>query len=140
MGRKFTFHYHILQHAWNAFLRMADVINYQSLFSCPKRKDKPDVIILDIIAMGTTKTIPDVYHQVDETQRYPLVALSERTFLSHSDIKRKLQKLCKVGLHEIIFKSVMKSIPKEFSDYIVYTTIIREGNIIYITSNYVPEA
>ena len=54
MGRKFTFHYHILKHAWNAFLRMAD-INYQSLFSCPKCKDKPDVIILDGIAMAQRK-------------------------------------------------------------------------------------
>ena len=30
----------------------------------------------------------------------------------------------------------MKSIPKELADYIVYTTIIREGNIVYINSNH----
>ena len=53
MGRKFIFHYHILKHAWNSYIGMAD-IDYQLLFSCPICKDKPDVIILD--GMGTTKT------------------------------------------------------------------------------------
>ena len=60
MGKKYKFHYHIFKHAWNAYLRMAD-INYQLLFTCPMCKDKPDVIILNGIAMGTTKAIPEFY-------------------------------------------------------------------------------
>ena len=135
MGRKFTFQYHILKHAWNAYIRMAD-IKYQSIFSCPICKEKPDVIILDGIAMGTTKTIPEYHHQFDETQVHSLVPFPERSFLYKSDLKRKLQKLCEIGLVETIFKSVIKSIPNEFANYIVYTTIVHEHNIVNLNSNY----
>ena len=138
MGRKLTFHYYILKHAWNSHLRMADM-DYQSLFSCPICKNKPDVIILDGIAMGTTKKIPDYHHQFDETQIQSLVPFSERYFLCKSDLKRKLQKLCEIGLAETVFKSVIKSIPDEFANYIVYTASVREHNIVVINSNY-PDA
>ena len=78
MGRKLRLQYHVLKHAWNAYLRMAEV-NYQTQFSCPVCKDKPDVIIMDGIAMGTTKPTPEIHPQVDETQYYPMVPFSERS-------------------------------------------------------------
>ena len=79
MGRKFRFYYHILKHAWNAYLRMVEV-NYRSDFSCPKCRNNPDLIILDGIAMGTTKAIPEIYLEVHETQRYSMVPFTERSY------------------------------------------------------------
>ena len=67
MGRKGIFKYHTVQHAWNAYLRMVD-INYSSHYTCPQCKHKPDTIILDGIAMGTTKELPSVVPNVDHDQ------------------------------------------------------------------------
>ncbi|KAI6659494.1 hypothetical protein LOD99_10742 [Oopsacas minuta] len=72
MGRTNTFHYHIVYQAWNAYLRTVD-IDYDSNYICPKCKDHPDVIILDGIAMGTMKSVPEVDAKFDQDQQYPMI-------------------------------------------------------------------
>ena len=67
MGRKHLFRYHILQHGWNAYLRMIN-INYES--TCPKCKSCPDVLIFDGITMGTIKSILEISIGIDGTQVY----------------------------------------------------------------------
>ena len=57
MGRKEQYKYHIFRYAWNSYLRLVD-INYQKIFSCHTCKETPSIIILDGIAMGTTKKLP----------------------------------------------------------------------------------
>ena len=132
MGRKLRLQYHIFTHAWNAYLRMAEV-NYKAQFACPLCKDKPDVIIMDGIAMGTTKPIPELRPQVDETQQYSLVPFSERSFIPKPEIRNKLQKLCEIGLVDSTFNKVIESIQKEFADYILHTTNV-EDRIVNVSS------
>ena len=83
MGRKGIFKYHIVQHTWNAYLRMVD-INYSSHYTCPQCKHKPDTIILDGIALGTMKELPSVVPNVHHDKIYPL-------FLSQKDYSLLLQ-------------------------------------------------
>ena len=134
MGRKLRLQYHILTHAWNAYLRMVEV-NYKTQFSCPLCKDRPEVIIIDGIAMGTTKPIPELHPQVDETQHYSLVPFSERSFIPKREIRNKLHKLCEIGLVDSTFNKVIESIPKELADYIMHTTNV-EDRIVNVSSNF----
>ena len=90
MGRKATFKYHIVQHAWNVYLRKVD-IDYTSQYICPKCKQEPEVIILDGIAMGTTKAIPDVSATVDRDQLYPMIPFSDRVYIPNTIIRRNLK-------------------------------------------------
>ena len=80
LGRELKFSYHILQHAWNGYLRMLD-IDYSTCFSCPKCKETPEFLILDGITMGTIKELPDYTQEFDEGQRYALVPMSVRVFI-----------------------------------------------------------
>ena len=114
---------------------MVDV-NYRSDFCCPKCGNIPDVIILNGIAMGTTKAIPEFNPEVDEMQRYSMVPIAERSFISNPEIRRNLKKPCIVGLTELLFNKVIKSTPKEFAEYIVYTTRISKGKVVVVTQNY----
>ena len=54
---------YIFQQAWNCYLRMVD-IDYELSFTCPICKDRPSIVVLDGIAMGTTKQLPDISNQV----------------------------------------------------------------------------
>ena len=44
-------------------------IDYADIFSCPSCKDQPSVIILDGIAMGITKQLPDAPNNIDPEQK-----------------------------------------------------------------------
>ena len=70
MGKNNTFKYHIVHHAWNAYLRMVGV-DYITHYTCPKCQHEPEVIILDGIAMGTMKNIPGVVPTVDKISFTP---------------------------------------------------------------------
>ena len=65
MGRENKYYYHILQHAWNAYLRMVN-IDYTANFTCPVCKNSPDVNILDGVTVGTSKEVPEAYLENDE--------------------------------------------------------------------------
>ena len=112
-------------------------IDYHLQFSCPKCKLNPKVIILDGIAIDITKVIPDCCNQVDETQRFSTVPLPERSFILNPELRRDLQKLCDVGLVEPLFNKVINSsLPKEFVDYIRFTTRVCKSKIVDVSLNY----
>ena len=69
MGRERKYHYHVIKHAWNAYLRMVS-IDYKARFTCPICKDKPEVIIMDGVTMGTCKQLPEAFFEYDERHQY----------------------------------------------------------------------
>ena len=56
--------------------------------------------------------------------------------ISKPEIRRNLKKICVVGLAEPLFNKVIKSTPKEFAEYIVYTTSISKGKVIDVSQSY----
>ena len=121
MGRTSTFRYHIVYQAWNTYLRTID-IDYTSHYSCPKCKDQPDLIILDGIAMGTMKAVPDVATTYDQDQQYPMIPYSDRVFLPDTTMRKQLLKYCSEGLPENIFNELLKSLGQEMGNYISYSS------------------
>ncbi|KAI6648338.1 hypothetical protein LOD99_12147 [Oopsacas minuta] len=109
VGRTNTFHYHIVYQAWNAYLRTVD-IDYDSNYICPKCKDHPDVIILDGIAMGTMKSVPEVDAKFDEDQQYPMIPFSDRVFIPDTAIRKQLLKYCSEGLTENTLKDLLNAV------------------------------
>ena len=134
MGRTNTFRYHIVYHAWNAYLRTVD-IDYTSHYSCPKCKDQPDLIIIDGIAMGTMKAVPDVATTYDEDQHYPMIPYSDRVFLSDTAIRKQLLKYCSEGLPENIFNELLKSLDQEMTNYISFSSNTTE-TLVTISGQY----
>ena len=135
LGRSAEYRYHILRHGWNAYLRLVG-IDYHSNFTCPSCKDTPDVIILDGVAMGTSRDIPETLFKVDKTQHYPLVKFSERTFISDSALRKELFEYCKVGLSESKYNKMVKSISiPEFSEYI-QSSSVKNDNKVSINPDY----
>ncbi|KAI6659971.1 hypothetical protein LOD99_14312 [Oopsacas minuta] len=135
MGRTNTFHYHIVYQAWNAYLRTVD-IDYDSNYICPKCKNHPDVIILDGIAMGTMKSVPEVDAKFDQDQQYPMIPFSDRVFIPDTAIRKQLLKFCSEGLTENTLKDLLKSIHKEMADYILFSSI-RTENLVTISEEYI---
>ena len=134
MGRTNTFHYHIVYQAWNAYLRTVDIA-YNSHYICPKCKDHPDVIIIDGIAMGTMKTVPEVAAKFDQDQQYPMIPFSDRVFIPDPTIRKQLLKYCTEGLTDNNFKDILKSLNKEMADYILFSSI-RTENLVTISEDY----
>ena len=65
MGREVEYQIHIIQKAWNCYLRLVD-IDYDIQFTCPICKVPPSIIILDGISMVTTKQLPDRPSHIDQ--------------------------------------------------------------------------
>ena len=135
MGRRNTFKYHIVQHAWNSYLRMVD-IDYSSHYTCPQCKHEPDVIILDGIAMGTMKALPTVVANVDQDQIYPLIPFSDRVFIPDSTVRSKLINYCLQGLTGDIFDELINSLNnQEFANYILFSSY-RNQNYVTIKQEF----
>ena len=64
MSKNRSFKYHTVHHAWNAYLRMVGV-DYITHYTCPKCQHEPEVIILNGIAMGRIKNIPQWHEMVN---------------------------------------------------------------------------
>ena len=127
LGRKSRYLYHIVQHGWNAYLRMVD-LDYQAKFTCPTCKDNPEVIILDGITLGTLKRIPEIPHKTDENQRFNLIPFSDRVLIPNPGTRKLLKQYCSVGLKEASFTEMINSINNiEFMEYILYSTVVIDG-------------
>ena len=117
MGRKSTFKYHIIHHAWNAYLRLVD-LDYPSLYTCPQCKLQPKVVILDGIAMGTMKSLPEVTEPVDYDQNYSLIEMSDRVFIHDTNLREKISNYSLQCLAEDNFNQLMDiDENREFCDY-----------------------
>ena len=90
MGRELKFSYHILQHGWNAYLRTLDA-DYVCNFTCPICKDSPETLVLDGVIMGTVKELPESSHDCDENQKYTIVPISKRVFISKLNLENLSQ-------------------------------------------------
>ena len=119
--------YHILNHGWNAYLRMIK-IDYKARFACPICKENPEVIIMDGITLGTLKHIPEISHQVDKEQHFNLVPTSERVFISNSVTRKWLKDYISMGLTISNFIQMLDSITcTELVDYILYSSVEFDG-------------
>ena len=85
MGRKSTTKYHIVYHAWNAYLRLV-VLDYPSPYTCPQCKLQPKNGNLDGIAMGTMRSLPAVIERGDYDQKYSFIEISDRVFIHDSTL------------------------------------------------------
>ena len=122
MGRKSTFKYHIVYHAWIAYLRLVN-LDYPSLYTCPQCKLQPKIVILDGIAMGTMRSLPDVIETEDYDQKYSLIEMSERVFIHDLSLRRKIFNYSLQGLAEDNFNELVNiQDKKEFCDYITSTS------------------
>ena len=127
LRKKSRYLYHIVQHGWNAYLRMIN-LDYKARFTCPTCKDNPEVVILDGITLGTLKQIPEIPHITDENQRFKLIPFSERVFIPNPGARKLLKEYCSVGLKEASFTEMINSINNiEFMDYILYSTVEIDG-------------
>ena len=114
MGKQIRFLYHIVQHGWNAYLRMIS-IDYSKTFACPKCQDSPDVIIMDGIMMGTVRKLSQYLIQYDEGQIYQPIPLI--VFISSTDSRKQLIEYCITGLSEELFHTTVTSLDyRELTD------------------------
>ena len=126
MDRKLKYNYHILQHGWNAYLRMLD-IDYTISFKCPVCKDIPEILVLDGITMGTIKELPDFSQEFDEDRIFPLVPLHLRVVVPDINIRKAIKEYCLTGLSEAAFHNMVHSLKcKELCDYIMYANNVEE--------------
>ena len=123
MGRQEQYKYHIFQHAWNANLRLID-INYQINFCCLTCKETPSMIILDGIAMGTTKGLPIQPDNTDFTQSYPIISLEERIYIADSHVRHTLRNFAESGISNLEFTNILSFVQPEFARYLVYCSTL----------------
>ena len=108
-----------MQHAWKSYLRLVD-IDYANNFCCIKCKESPSIIILDGIAMGTTKLLPPKDDNIDESQQYPLIPIAERVYVADVKTRKLLLRFIESGLSSVDFANALESVKPEFAKYIVY--------------------
>ena len=128
MKRELKYQYHIIQHAWNAYLRMVH-IDYTDSCICPKCLDNPDVIIMDGITMGTCKELPEEHFQFDEDQQYSQIPQNARLFIATIKLRKQVQTYSVKGLGIDIFNEMQESLMEEFSEYIRYSCIFTEIDV-----------
>ena len=112
MGRENRYSYHILQHAWNAYLRMVN-IDYTSVFTCTVCKDNPDVVILDGITLGTSRDIPQAHFDYDENLQFLPIPLSQRVFVTNKLVRKKLNEYTLNGLFSDRFTELLDLLTNE---------------------------
>ena len=138
MGAQQQYRYHIVQHAWNSYLRLVD-IDYSDNFCCSICKENP-LIILDGIAMGTTKRLPVKLENIDASRIYSKIPLKERIYIANSKIREILLKFTDSGIDNDEFTNILSSIQPEFAQYIIFCSE-SHGTLRIISDNYplVPE-
>ena len=129
MGRELKFSYHILQHGWNAYLRMLDA-DYVCNFTCPICKNSPETLVLDGITMGTVKELPESSHDCDENQKYTLVPISKSVFNSKLKTRKSLKSYCTDGLLEGTFSILIRSIELKGLKIISFIQIKYQGMFV----------
>ena len=142
MGRKLNYQYHIIQQAWNCYGRLVE-INYEENFSCSICKNQPSIIILDGIAMGTTRQLPDISNNVDTEQIFPILSLAERLFVGESQLRDKLKHYTKFGLIHSKFDCLLSDLQMpEFASYLSVTSKVHRAlkilhyMVLHMLSNY----
>ena len=125
MGRKNKYYYHILQHAWYAYLRMVN-IDYTASLTCPICKDNPEVIIMDGVTMGTSKEVPETDYQYDENQQYSPIPLTERLFVANKHLRKQLQEYSQNGLRVDRFNELLDLLMDSLADYIRHSNTYKE--------------
>ena len=136
MGRELKYSYHILQHGWNSYLRMLNV-DYKLNFTCPICKDNPETLILDGITMGTIRELPNKSnYDFDEHQKYNLVPMSKRVYISNLNSRKSLKIYYLDGVIEDTFKELMNSMEyKEFVDFVSHSNLL-SGDICSVDPKY----
>ena len=125
MGKQIRFPYHIVQHGWNAYLRMIN-IDYSKTFACPKCQDSPGVIM-----MGTVRKFSQCLIEYDEDQIYKPIPFIERVFITSTDSRKQLIEYCLTGLSEKPFHTTVTSLEyRELTDYITFSSFNDGGRII----------
>ena len=107
-----------MQRAWKSYLRLVN-IDYANKFYCVKCKESPQILILDGIAMGTTKVLPQKDDNIDESQQYPLIQLAERVYVADVETRKQLLRFVESGLSTSDFDRIIETVRPEFADYIV---------------------
>ena len=111
--------YHVMQHAWNSYLRLID-IDYTENFCCRTCKECPPINILDGIAMGTTRLLPTIKDNTDTSQEYHIIPLVESIYIADLNSRNSLQDFIKSGISALEFINVLKSVQPEFAKYVIY--------------------
>ena len=81
------------------------------------------MIILDGIAMGTTRQVPVITTNVDVEQIYPTIPLTERIFVGDSKLRDRLKQYTKLGLLNYTFDCLLCDLQiPEFARYLDVTS------------------
>ena len=125
MGRvvsEVLYYYHVFQQAWNCYLWLVS-IDYGSTFACSICIDQPSIIILDGIAMGTTKQIPETPNFIDEQQKLPINPLANRVFTDNAEARKMLGQYIDSGLIDTNFDMMLANLNiPEFASYLRFTS------------------
>ncbi|KAI6660643.1 hypothetical protein LOD99_10374 [Oopsacas minuta] len=122
MGRKGSFKYHVVHLAWNSYLRLVD-LDYSSHYTCSQCKLEPKIVVIDGIAMGIMRSLPEVEEAVDYEQKYPMIDTSERVFIHDVDLRNALLEYSLQGLQEDRFDELLEKLNnKEFCAYIIFNS------------------
>ena len=116
-----------MQRAWKSYLRLVN-IDYANNFYCVKCKESPQILILDGIAMGTTKILPQKDDNIDESQQYPIIQLAERVYVADVETRKQLLRIVESGLSTSDFERIIETVKPEFADYIV---IVLNNMVVY---------
>ena len=107
LGGPRIIYYHVFHQAWNAYLRLIN-INYRWSFTCPKCKDRPDVIF-DGITLCTVKVIPPFSIQIDEDQHMFPISQEFRVFIPSIANRRALLQYLQHGLPITALQNLLQS-------------------------------
>ena len=96
-----------MQHAWNSYLRLI-YIDYTENLCCRMCKECAPIIILDGIAMGTTRLLPTVKDNTDTSQEYHIIPLVERIYIDDLKSRNSQHKFIKSGISPLEFTNVLR--------------------------------
>ena len=108
-----------MQHAWNSYLRLI-YIDYTENLCCRMCKECAPIIILDGIAMGTTRLLPTVKDNTDTSQEYHIIPLVERIYIPDLKSRNSQYKFIKSGISPLEYTNVLKSVQPEFAKFVIY--------------------